>query len=64
MPSSSFLPKLIDQPGRRQAAIARRSWSASPGVKPAATTASRIACSWKIGTPSVFCSTSRIASFG
>ena len=33
------------------------SWSASPGVKPAATTASCITCSWKIGTPSVRSST-------
>ena len=30
---------------RRQAPIARRNWSASPGVKPAATIASRITCS-------------------
>ena len=51
-------------PGRRQAPMARRSWSASPGVKPAATTASRIACSWNSGTPSVFSSTARIASLG
>ena len=36
-------------PGRRQAPMARRSWSASPGVKPAATTASRMACSWNKG---------------
>ncbi len=39
---------------RRLWLSARRSASASPGVKPAATTASRIACSWKSGTPSVF----------
>ena len=45
-------------PGRFQAAIARRRRSASPGVNPAATTASCITCSWKIGTPSVRCSTS------
>ncbi len=38
---------------RFQAAIARRSRSASPGVKPAATIASCMTCSWKIGTPSV-----------
>ena len=57
MPSSSFSRNWSMTPGRRQAAIARRSWSASPGVKPAATTASRIACSWKSGTPSVLCST-------
>ena len=40
-------------PLRFQAAIARRSWSASPGVKPAAIIAICITCSWKIGTPSV-----------
>ena len=31
----------------------RRNWSASPGVKPAATTAICMTCSWKIGTPMV-----------
>ena len=45
MPSISFWRNWSMTPGRRQAPIARRSWSASPGVKPAATTASRIACS-------------------
>jgi hypothetical protein len=49
---------------RFQAAIARRSWSASPGVKPAATMAICITCSWKIGTPSVRSSTARTASLG
>ena len=44
-------------PLRFHAAIARRSLSASPGVKPAATTASCITCSWKIDTPSVRSST-------
>ena len=33
--------------------MARRSSSASPPVKPAATMATRRSCSWKIGTPSV-----------
>ena len=53
-------------PLRRHAAIARRSWSASPGVKPAATIASCITCSWKIGTPSVRSSTClhRVARIG
>jgi len=51
-------------PLRRHAAIARRSLSASPGVKPAATTASCITCSWKIDTPSVRSSTPRTASDG
>ena len=43
------------------AAIDRRNRSDSPGVKPAATTASCITCSWKIGTPSVRSSTARRA---
>ena len=47
-------------PLRFHAAIARRSWSASPGVNPAATIASCITCSWKIGTPSVRSSTASI----
>ena len=46
-----------EPPFRFQAAIARRSASASPGVNPAATIASCITCSWKIGTPSVRLST-------
>ena len=37
----------------------RRNRSASPGVKPAATTAICMTCSWKIGTPMVRESTSR-----
>ena len=54
-PRSASAAKLLDaRRGRFQAAIARRSWSASPGVKPAATIASCITCSWKSGTPSVF----------
>ena len=40
-------------PLRFQAAMARRSASASSGVKPAAIMAICITCSWKIGTPSV-----------
>ena len=40
-------------PTRLKVAMARRSRSASPGVKPAATMAMRIACSWNSGTPSV-----------
>ena len=36
---------------------ARRSISASPGEKPAAATATRIACSWKSSTPLVSAST-------
>ena len=45
----------------RRWVITRRSSSASPGVNPAATTASRMICSWKSGTPRVF---ARIGSSG
>ena len=41
-------------PVRLKVAMARRSLSASPGVKPPATMAIFIACSWNSGTPSVF----------
>ena len=51
-------------PTRRKVAMARRSWSASDGVKPAATIAIRIACSWNSGTPSVLPSTWRNSSGG
>ena len=34
-------------------AMARRNWSASPGVNPAHTIATCIACSWNSGTPKV-----------
>jgi hypothetical protein len=44
--------------------MARRSSSASPGVNPAASTASRIACSWKSGIPRVRSSTGRSGSYG
>ena len=37
--------------------MARRSWSASPAVKPAPTMAICIACSWNSGTPRVLSST-------
>ena len=57
MPASSF-PEVAEPPFLCQAPIARRNWSASPGVKPAATTASCMACSWKIGTRQVRASTS------
>ena len=35
-----------------------------PGVKPAATIASSMTCSWKIGTPSVRSNTRRMSSDG
>jgi hypothetical protein len=44
--------------------MARRSWSASPALKPAATMASCITCSWKIGTPWVRRSTGSISGRG
>ena len=44
--------------------MARRSWSASAGVKPAATMAIFIACSWNSGTPSVLPSTSSSSARG
>ena len=42
----------------------RRNWSDSPGVKPAATTAICMTCSWKMGTPMVRLSTPRTFSLG
>ena len=45
-------------------AMARRSWSASEGVKPAHSMATRIACSWNSGTPSVLPSTRSSSGFG
>ena len=51
-------------PLRFQAAMARRSWSASPGVKSAARMASCITCSWKMGTPSVRSSAAFASSLG
>ena len=45
-------------------AIDLRSWSASPGVKPAHSIATRIACSWNSGTPSVLPSTFSSSGFG
>ena len=54
----------ISLPLRFHAAIARRSSSASPGVNPAATIDSDIACSWKSGTPSVLPRTRFTASLG
>ncbi len=64
MPWISRSSKWPSPPLRFHAAIARRSWSASPGVKPAATIASCITCSWKIGTPSVRFSTPSTSALG
>ena len=55
MPLIELVPELGDT--RRSSlnvAIARLSWSASDGVNPAHSIATRIACSWNSGTPSVF----------
>ena len=57
MPSTSRSWWRVTPPDSLKVAMARRSWSASSGVKPAATIASRIACSWNSGTPRVLPST-------
>ncbi len=64
MPAMNFSRKVLMVPTRRKVAMARRSRSASEGVKPAPTMAIFIACSWNSGTPSVFCSTWRSAADG
>ena len=64
MPSMNFSRNRWIVPTRRKVAMARRSWSASLGVKPAPTIAMFIACSWNSGTPRVFSSTPRNASDG
>jgi hypothetical protein len=51
IPSIILVWKVWMVPTRRNVAMARRSRSASPGVKPAATMAIFIACSWNSGTP-------------
>ena len=53
----NFSRKVWMVPTWRKVAMARRSLSASSGVKPAATMAICIACSWNSGTPSVLPST-------
>ena len=57
MPSISLSRKFWMVPARLKVAMARRSWSASLGVKPAATMAIFMACSWNSGTPRVLPST-------
>ena len=57
MPATSRAFMAASRSWERRWVITRRSSSASPGVNPAATTASRIACSWKSGTPRVRAST-------
>ena len=53
MPLMNLSRKYAMVPTRLKVAMARRSLSASAGVKPAATMAICIACSWNSGTPSV-----------
>jgi pimeloyl-ACP methyl ester carboxylesterase len=64
MPSISLSRKCERPPVSLNVAMARRSRSASPDVKPAPSTATRIACSWNTGTPSVFSSTRRSSGVG
>src|ERR1700686_4184492 len=53
MPLTSLSLNFETPPVNLKVAIARRSWSASPGVKPAHSMATHMACSWNSGTPSV-----------
>ncbi len=53
IPRRSFSSIAVIRSCERLKPIARRSSSASPPVKPAATIAIRRSCSWKSGTPSV-----------
>ena len=64
MPSIILVRKVPMVPVRLKVAMARRNWSASPGVKPPATMAIFIACSWNSGTPSVLPSTASSAFDG
>ena len=64
MPATSLSLNFETPPVNLKVAIARRSWSASPGVKPAHSIATRIACSWNSGTPSVLPSTFSSSGFG
>lgn len=64
MPLISFSRNTVRSPWDFHATMARRSWSASPAVKPAAAMASLITCSWKMGTPRVRSSTARTCSLG
>jgi hypothetical protein len=64
MPSTRRVLEFLEAALAPPRAIERRRWSASPGVKPAATIASCITCSWKIGMPSVRSSTALTASLG
>ena len=56
--------RLYFERARFQAAMARRSRAASPAVKPAATMAICMTCSWKMGIPSVRSRTRVISGLG
>ena len=64
MPSISLALKWLTPPVNLKVAMDRRSWSASPGVKPAHWMATCIACSWNSGTPSVLPSTALSSGLG
>ena len=64
MPATSLSLKCETPPVNLKVAMARRSWSASPAVKPAHSIATRIACSWNSGTPSVLPSTCSSSGLG
>ncbi|OQB99224.1 MAG: hypothetical protein BWX79_03196 [Alphaproteobacteria bacterium ADurb.Bin100] len=64
MPPTMRSWNLCTPPLRFHAAMERRRLSASPALKPAASMAICITCSWKMGTPSVRPSASRSASCG
>src|ERR1700754_86734 len=49
MPAMSLSRKAETPPVNLKVAMLFRSWSASPGMKPAQTMATRMACSWKQG---------------
>jgi hypothetical protein len=64
MPLTNLSRNGLTPPVNLNVAIARLSWSASPGVKPAHAMATRMACSWKSGTPSVLPSTRSSSGVG
>jgi hypothetical protein len=64
MPPTSLSLKWLTPPVNLKVAMARRSWSASPGVNPAHSMATRMACSWNSGTPRVLPSTFSSSGLG
>ena len=59
-----LVPEMADAACTLKVAIERRSWSASIAVNPAHSMATRIACSWNSGTPSVLPSTFSSSGLG